>query len=221
MMKKRLLALALCLVLVSSLLPITVLANGFPFPVNSVELRCDSNSWSVDDSYRMTEVASDVYELTTSNVISPRQVKFSINGEWDHSFGGKFVSSGVESVALYNGTVIFFDVSYSFTHCTFRLDLSKFDYNTKKGATFTITTHNFDSNWTSDETHHWHMCLDVGCTKTSDKEEHTDNDRDHECDECGASVHTWQFKAAGDTLMGNCGGANCDIREVVMTLISD
>lgn len=34
-------------------------------------------------------------------------------------------------------------------------------------------------------------------------------------------MHTWQFKAAGNTLRGTCAGANCDIREVVLTLKAD
>ena len=34
-------------------------------------------------------------------------------------------------------------------------------------------------------------------------------------------MHTWQFKAAGNTLTGSCGGANCDIGQIVLTLEAD
>ena len=33
--------------------------------------------------------------------------------------------------------------------------------------------HNFNTEWTNDETHHWHSCSDEGCEEVSDKAEHT------------------------------------------------
>lgn len=33
--------------------------------------------------------------------------------------------------------------------------------------------HNFAEEWSNNETHHWHACLDKGCKETKDKAEHT------------------------------------------------
>jgi hypothetical protein len=38
-----------------------------------------------------------------------------------------------------------------------------------------LDTHNFSEDYTKDETHHWHECLDDGCTEISGKTEHTFN----------------------------------------------
>ncbi len=34
-------------------------------------------------------------------------------------------------------------------------------------------THDYDTEWTKDQTHHWHVCKLDGCTSISDKGEHT------------------------------------------------
>ena len=223
-MKKRLLALALCLVMAVSLLPITAAAEG-EFSVNSVYVVGTFSAWAFLDSNRMEVVAPDVYELTYYNYdYTYALLKFALNKDWNDTFCGTFGGSGVETSAVYkDGSVIQLDVPSIPADITFRLDLSKFDYATKTGATFTITitdaNHQFENGWTSDATHHWHKCLNDGCTETSGKAAHTDNDRDHECDDCGASVHIWQFKAAGNTLTGTC--RKGDIDPVTLTLKAD
>ena len=235
-MKKRLLALALCLVMMTSLLPITALADG-----STVEYVCavgdgeDGDSWLSGESWnqnstlnKMNEISDCVYEITYRNVMpavvndSKYEVKFALNGTWDHAFGGTFVGSGVAADAVYHGNNIKFFVPYESANITLRLDLSNFTDTTKEGAKFTITitdaNHNFYTGWTSDESSHWHKCLNEGCTEVKDKAPHIDNNKDHFCDDCGASVHTWQFKAAGNNLTGNC--LYCR-KEVSVSLVAD
>ena len=224
-MKKRLLALALCLVLAVSLLPITAAAEEFT--VNSVCVVGDFCNWAFSESYPMQALGSGVYELTIHNAsrwdFDGRKEKFAINNEWTHFFGGTFVGSGVAADAEYNGGDLIFSVPYDSADITFRLDLSKFDFSTKQGATFTITitdaNHNFDTGWTSDESSHWHKCLDEGCTATSGKAPHFDNNKDHLCDDCKASVHTWSYEVsrAGDSLTATC-NPGCTIGEVTVKL---
>ena len=45
-------------------------------------------------------------------------------------------------------------------------------------------THNAAEEWTSDETGHWHACLDEGCQEKLDFEAHTYVE--HICETCGA-----------------------------------
>lgn len=48
------------------------------------------------------------------------------------------------------------------------------------------THDNWDSQWTSDETGHWHKCLETGCAEIKDKAAHVyDNDQDTTCNICG------------------------------------
>ena len=112
-MKKRLLALALCLVMVSSLLPITVAAEG---PIQRVCV-CgngeDDNTrhwvngvdWNSNpESNIMKVVSPDVYEITYNDVGQNSDLEFLFKGleknddirDWGHHFGGSFVGSGVD-----------------------------------------------------------------------------------------------------------------------------
>ena len=97
---------------------------------------------------KMTEVAKDVWEITFDNVTqkSWRNICFSIDGDYNRRFGGDFSESGIETAAAYNGGSIRF---YTDAPCsvTARLDLSRFNYLTKKGARFTITVNKYDKDY--------------------------------------------------------------------------
>ena len=64
--------------------------------------------------------------------------------------------------------------------------------------------HNYDNAWTSDETYHWHECLNSGCEEpVSGKASHVDRDEDGECDVCGHEVapphdHEYEWINNGD-----------------------
>lgn len=52
----------------------------------------------------------------------------------------------------------------------------------------TSHTHNYATDWTSDNNYHWHACLNDGCDqKQNAKAPHMDNDGNCVCDVCGAT----------------------------------
>ena len=49
-----------------------------------------------------------------------------------------------------------------------------------------LAPHNYKTEWSTDETHHWHECTVCGDKK--DVAAHADNDNDHNCDVCGKQL---------------------------------
>ena len=169
MMKKRLLALALCLVMVSSLLPITAAA------------------------YTREEKLRWVHGITDNGTYC-KEASFTINCPEGYNV------SSVEVDKDGNGA---FDLIISPVGNQYKISGHLGPIN--------VVIHLQDADSSS-------VSVDLFITIHDD---HTDNNADHKCDNCGESAHTWQFKAAGNTLTGTCGGANCDIREIVLTLKAD
>ena len=54
----------------------------------------------------------------------------------------------------------------------------------KKTEQIDATGHSWKQEWNSDETHHWHECVN-GCDAKDAYAEHADNDKNHVCDTCG------------------------------------
>lgn len=99
--------------------------------------------WTPDyAANKMTKVADDVWEITFKDVPNgfERQIKFTIDGSWTHNFGGTFAGFGVETAAVYNGGNITFNTPEEKQDITARLDLSNFNFETKQGAKFTISS---------------------------------------------------------------------------------
>ena len=99
-------------------------------------------NWSTDAAAnRMTEVATDIYEITFDDLPGTEcQFKFSFNGGWDYEIGGVFSAFGTATEAVYGntaGTITFTPVEDA--DVTIRLDLSNFNFATKEGASFTVT----------------------------------------------------------------------------------
>lgn len=95
-----------------------------------------------DDANRMTEISDGVYEITFEDVevFDNYQVKFVTNGSWADNWGGVYIGSGVVSDAVYNSSDnITIEVPYELADVTLKLDLTKFNYDTKSGAKFTVT----------------------------------------------------------------------------------
>ena len=100
------------------------------------------NGAGFDPAYaanEMTEIEPGVWQITYEDVPDgfERQVKFAINGAWDHNFGGTFVDFGDWFDAVYNGDNITFDTD-DYCTVTLTLDLTEFDYASKTGAKFKI-----------------------------------------------------------------------------------
>ena len=45
-----------------------------------------------------------------------------------------------------------------------------------------LTPHSYSTEWSTDETNHWHECTE--CRAKNDEAEHTDGNKDHKCDVC-------------------------------------
>ena len=51
--------------------------------------------------------------------------------------------------------------------------------------------HDWSTDWSKDETKHWHKCNNEGCREVKDTEAHMDSeDADYACDKCGDVLHT-------------------------------
>lgn len=200
-MKKRLLALALCLVLVSSLLPVTA-AAAFP---SSGEMRSWAGGIKTDGTYcgdiyitdaspegfRITEVTGAGYNFLETAV--PLE-----DGQWKLPASDKINTVSVRFFDDLTGDICSLDFSIT----------SKY-------------SHTWNA-WTSNGNGTHSRTCGNGCVDSPQTKDCADTSpADHKCDDCGAIVHTWRFKAAGNTLTGSCGGANCDIGQIVLTLEAD
>ncbi len=95
------------------------------------------------DENLMTEVAPLVYEITYEDIeaFDGYQFKFAANGDWTHNWGLEVagaVTAG-ETELAYNGQNMTLATTYDLSNVTLRIDLSNFDYSTKKGAKMTVT----------------------------------------------------------------------------------
>ena len=103
----------------------------------------NGEDWNPEaETNKMTEVEDGVWEITFTDVPQGenRQLKFTIDGAWTHDFGGTFSAFGEETDAVYKGGNITFNTEEDVQDITVRIDLSGFDFSTKTGATFTITS---------------------------------------------------------------------------------
>ena len=114
---------------------VTVMGNGEDEWLNGIDW--DPSS----EKNQMHEVAEDVWEIEYTNVCDAfnRQLRFAIDGAEYDFFGGTFADSGAVTEAVYQGGNITFDTDDDSQTVKIQLDLRNFDYETKKGATFTVT----------------------------------------------------------------------------------
>ena len=143
----RLLSAILAVALFFTLLPVSALAEGGGSNANTgltISISGDLNNWAFS---AMKEVSPAVYEVTFEN-----QSYEDINGSsgfsfvkdnWTDSWGFGAVSSGELHDAVYKGDHIKInpgsDAEDSKHNFIIRLDLTNWDWDTKTGATFTVT----------------------------------------------------------------------------------
>lgn len=153
----RLLSVLLAVALFFTLLPVSALAEGGGSNANTgltigITGSTDSlNYWDVSNSISMKEVSPAVYEVTFENksyedifgIGCTGGFKFVKDNKWDDVWGFGAVSSGELHDAVYNGNLIKIDPGSDAEESThnfiIRLDLTNWDWNTKTGATFTVT----------------------------------------------------------------------------------
>ena len=147
----RLLSAILAVALFFTLLPVSALAEDGGSNANTgltIGIVGNLNQWVVSHSISMKEVSPAVYEVTFENksygdINGSVGFLFVKDNSWDNSWGFGTVSSGELHDAFYGGDYIKIDpgsdAEESKHNFIIRLDLTNWDWNTKTGATFTVT----------------------------------------------------------------------------------
>ena len=192
-MKKRLLALALCLVMMTSLLPLTALAYT-PEEVNSwFDGIKDGGIYCGDKSFDLLESPDAFYY----RVVGTSVHRFLTPSTSSHTYT---LNAGLGNIEL---IVEFTEDDYGVLHVCINSD------------------HAWDSWESNDDGTHSRSCSNgCGTLKTEPPVPCVDANQDHECDVCYGSVHTWSYEIskAGDSLKATCDGQGCDFQKVNVTI---
>lgn len=160
----RLLSAILAVALFFTLLPVSALAEGGGSNANTgltIGIVGNLNQWVVSHSISMKEVSPAVYEVTVENksygdINGSVGFLFVKDNSWTDSWGFGAVSSGELHNAFYGGDYITInpgsDAEESKHNFIIRLDLTNWDWNTKTGATFTVTVAAATNTFYFDET---------------------------------------------------------------------
>ena len=147
----RLLSAILAVALFFTLLPVSALAEVGGSNANTgltIGIVGNLNQWDESHSISMKEVSPAVYEVTFENksygdINGSVGFMFVKDNSWDNSWGFGTVSSGELYDAVYGGYYIKIDpgsdAEESKHNFIIRLDLTNWDWDTKTGATFTVT----------------------------------------------------------------------------------
>ena len=146
----RLLSALLAVALFFTLLPVSALAEGGGSNANTgltISIVGEFNNWD-PSNISMKEVSPAVYEVTFENksygdINGSVGFLFVKDNKYDDVWGFGAVSSGELHNAVYKGDLIKInpgsDAEESKHNFIIRLDLTNWDWNTKTGATFTVT----------------------------------------------------------------------------------
>lgn len=160
----RLLSAILAVALFFTLLPVSALAEGGGSNANTgltIGIVGNLNHWDESHSISMKEVSPAVYEVTFENksygdINGSVGFLFVKDNSWTDSWGFGAVSSGELQNAVYKGDYITInpgsDAEESKHNFIIRLDLTNWDWNTKTGATFTVTVAAATNTFYFDET---------------------------------------------------------------------
>lgn len=160
----RLLSALLAVALFFTLLPVSALAEGGGSNANTgltIGIVGNLNHWDESHSISMKEVSPAVYEVTFENksygdINGSVGFLFVKDNSWTDSWGFGAVSSGELQNAVYKGDYITInpgsDAEESKHNFIIRLDLTNWDWNTKTGATFTVTVAAATNTFYFDET---------------------------------------------------------------------
>lgn len=147
----RLLSAILAVAMFFTLLPVSALAEVGGSNANTgltIGIVGGLNKWDVSHSISMKEVSPAVYEVTFENksygdINGSVGFLFVKDNKYDDVWGFGTVSSGELHNAVYKGDYITInpgsDAEESTHNFIIRLDLTNWDWNTKTGATFTVT----------------------------------------------------------------------------------
>ena len=147
----RLLSAILAVAMFFTLLPVSALAEDSGSNANTgltIGIVGNLNHWDESHSISMKEVSPAVYEVTFENksygdINGSVGFLFVKDNSWTDFWGFGAVSSGELRNAVYKGDYITIspgsDAEESTHNFIIRLDLTNWDWNTKTGATFTVT----------------------------------------------------------------------------------
>ena len=198
-MKKRLLALALCLAMMTSLLPLTAAAETFDCGSVFVGLEyhgvyCEDVQFTFHPENLPNEL-SGAYGLHASPDFGTDWVMTEDNGVYTLHVG-----AGVELLELLFKVVI------------------NGQEQEASGAVITLKNGHNWSAWTSNgDGTHSRTCGN-GCVDSPQKAYCADNNADCKCDDCGASMHIWRYTRTENSLTAECGNSGCTIGKVGVTL---
>ena len=197
MMKRRLLALALSLVLMTSLLPITAAAITHEEFLSTVNGITPNGTYCGDTYFTVSDLEAEGWSV--------EKVWWEFEGGRTDLFkddlGRYKLAAGSGAGKIYIGF---------------------FNYNTAEQAAFDIgLTINQDHDWSAwtsngDGTHS--RSCENGCVEPPQTEFCADNNADCKCDDCGASIHFWQYTRTENSLTAECGNSGCTIGKVGVTL---
>ena len=198
MMKKRLLALALSLVLMTSLLPITAAAEDYDF--GSVFVGLENGGVYCEDV--QFELHLENYPAELSGFVA-----FKISP--DAGSGGMVMTSDGDGKYTLH-------VSAGIEHP--HIMIMRNDGEEMDVLSITLKNgHNWRA-WTSNgDGTHSRTCGN-GCVDSPQKDYCADNNADCKCDDCGASMHFWQYTRTENSLTAECGNSGCTIGKVGVTL---
>lgn len=160
----RLLSAILAVAMFFTLLPVSALAEDSGSNANTgltIGIVGNLNHWDESHSISMKEVSPAVYEVTFENksygdINGSVGFLFVKDNSWTDSWGFGAVSSGELHNAVYKGNYITInpgsDAEESTHNFIIRLDLTNWDWNTKTGATFTVTVAAATNTFYFDET---------------------------------------------------------------------
>lgn len=197
-MKKRLLALALCLVLMTSLLPITAAAEEYDF--GSVFVGLENGGVYCEDV--QFELHLENYPAELSGFVA-----FKISP--DAGSGGMVMTSDGDGKYTLH-------VSAGIEHP--HIMIMRNDGQEMDVLSITLKNgHNWRA-WTSNgDGTHSRTCGN-GCVDSPQKDYCADNNADCKCDYCGASMHIWRYTRTENSLTAECGNSGCTIGKVGVTL---
>ena len=160
----RLLSAILAVAMFFTLLPVSALAEDSGSNANTgltIGIVGNLNQWDESHSISMKEVSPAVYEVTFENksygdINGSVGFLFVKDNKYDDVWGFGAVSSGELHNAVYKGNYITInpgsDAEESTHNFIIRLDLTNWDWNTKTGATFTVTVAAATNTFYFDET---------------------------------------------------------------------
>lgn len=187
-MKKRLLALALCLVLMTSLLPVTAFADQ-DILVDGVE----NGKKYCGDTYFTISVPGGGLE----------HVKW--EPDPDEGYPSYLIADSLGRYKLAAGSgagSILCQVSGTFYIV----------------CGLTIYSQHVWSEWTPNGNGTHSRSCENGCVEPPQTEFCADNNADCKCDDCGASMHIWRYTRTENSLTAECGNSGCTIGEVSVKL---